>query len=87
MSRIWRWNNFTLSLFRGSSRDYHSCTTNPQNTETLHGNFVYQFLRVGDTSRCSGFGVGTVLRYHYFVVVPEITTRVVGFALCHFLKP
>ena len=25
MSRMWRWNNFTLSLFRGSSRDYHSC--------------------------------------------------------------
>ena len=26
MSRMWCWNNFTLSLFCGSSRDYHPCT-------------------------------------------------------------
>ena len=37
--------------------------------------FVYQFLRIGATSRCPGCVVGTILRYHYFVVVPEITTR------------
>ena len=37
--------------------------------------FVYQFLRIGIISRCPGCGVGTILRYHYFVLVAEITTR------------
>ena len=43
---------------------------------THHLPLFTTFLRVGATLRVPGCAVGTILRYHNFVVVPEITTRV-----------
>ena len=34
--------------------------------------FAYLFLHAGATSRCPRCGVGTILCYHYFMVVPKI---------------